>query len=36
MNRLKIEWLRKFVNRKHLDKERFGNRDLRTKLKGSR
>ena len=27
MNRLKIEWPRKFVNRKHLDKERFGNKD---------
>ena len=27
MNRLKIELPRKFVNRKHLDKERFGNKD---------
>ena len=27
MNRLKIEWPRKLLNRKHRDKERFENRD---------
>ena len=26
MNRLKIEWPRKFINSKHGDKERFGNK----------